>query len=200
MKHILRFVATAGASSLMLLGTVLVGQASAGPIAPSCGSTVVIGGTLTGPLSCSGPNSGIILAPGVNLDCNGYSIMGDPNVTGEGPGITLTARSTVSNCTVRYFDAGIYIQPGAGGNRITTNTVEDNVGTGDYGDGIVLDTSSGNTISGNTVSRNGPFDGIGLVGKSSNNLIEFNTVTNNNVPNGGRQDDGIRIEGPGAKN
>lgn len=163
-------MATAVAGSLMLLGTTLIGPASAGagPAQPSCGGNVPASVTLTGDLHCGGgANAGITLAPGTTLDCNGHSILGDPTVRGEGPGITVTENSTVRNCTVMYFDAGIYIQPGGGHNVISANTIRDNIGRGNCGDGIVLDTSSNNQISGNTVDHNGPFDGIGLVGKST---------------------------------
>lgn len=188
----------AGAGGLTLLGTALASPASAGNAL--CGSTVSANLTLTGNVNCSGLNSGIRVANGITLDCNKFSILGNAAAKGEGPGITVTQNSTVRNCTVKYFDAGIYIQPGAGNNLITINTLQDNVGTGNYGDGIATDTSSNNRITANTVSSNGPYDGIGLVGKSNNNLIQFNTVSNNNVPSGGGQNDGIRIEGPGAQN
>jgi parallel beta-helix repeat protein len=208
LKRILRLVATAGAGSLMLLGTALVSPASAAP-QPSCGNTVLASVTMTGNLSCSGRNSGIAVAPGVNLNCNGFSILGDPSVVGEGPGITVNKSSTVTNCTVKYFNAGIALKSGGGNNVISNNTVQDNIslGSADFGDGIALDTSSNNQITGNTVNHNGPYDGIGLIGKSNNNLIQFNSVTNNNVVSMTRtgiptvnQDDGIRIEGPGAMN
>jgi len=184
---------------LTLISTAFVSPASAAHIA-SCGGTVSAPiAYLTGDLNCSGPNSGVTVAPGTTLDCSYYSILGNPASTGEGPGIKVTQNSTVRNCTVKYFDAGIYLQPG-GSNIITMNTLQDNVGTGNYGDGIAADTSSNNQITANLVSGNGPYDGIGLVGKSNNNLVQYNTVSNNNVPNGGGQDDGIRIEGPGAQN
>ncbi len=70
-----------------------------------------------------------------------------------------------------------------------------------------MNTSSNNQITKNTVDHNGAFDGIGLIGKSNGNLIQYNSVTNNNLvtrnPAGTpivNQDDGIRIEGPGATN
>ncbi len=198
MKRILSLVVIAGAGGLTLLGTALISPASAGS-GSLCKTTITTNTVLTGNVSCSGRNSGITLANGVTLDCNKFSILGDPAAKGEGPGITVTQNSTVRNCTVKYFDAGIYLQPG-GNNIITMNTLQDNVGTGNYGDGIAADTSSNNQITANTVSGNGPYDGIGLVGKSNNNLIQYNSVTGNNAPNGGGQDDGIRIEGPGAQN
>ena len=74
---------------------------------------------------------------------------------------------------------------------------------GDYGDGIVLSNTSRNRIVGNTVQRNGPYSGISLVLKSQYNEIRNNVVTDNNMmqagdAGAGRQDMGIRIEGPAA--
>jgi len=205
LKRILSLVLIAGGGGLTLLGTALISPASAGP--SLCGGTVATNLTLTGNVTCSGAASGITLAAGVTLDCRGFSVLGDPAVKGEGPGIVVEKNSKVTHCIVKYFDAGIYLDTGGSGNLITANTVADNIGTGDFGDGIAGDTTTGNRIVQNTVSHNGPFDGIGLIGKSNNNLIQFNTVANNDVPSVNRlgvptvnQDDGIRIEGPGAMN
>jgi parallel beta-helix repeat protein len=197
-----------GAGSLLLAGSVLVSPASAAT-SPTCGGTVAGSATLTSNLSCSGPNSGITLGSGSTLDCKGFAILADPAVAGEGPGIRVTSNSSVVNCTVKYFDAGIFLQPG-GGNVISNNLVQDNITSGNainFGDGILADGSVNNKIDHNAVVHNGPFDGIGLINKSTGNVIQANTVTNNNVPTlnaGGtpilNQDDGIRIEGPGAVN
>ncbi len=86
---------------------------------------------------------------------------------------------TIRNGTVTLFDAGVVI---VGGSRNTVNRIlaEDNIGTAstDFGDGITLFDSSGNTIIGNVARHNGPYDGIGLVDNSDNNLVERNAVQN----------------------
>jgi len=98
----------------------------------------------------------------------------------------------------------------------------------DYGDGILVDTSSSNTLTGNTASGNGPFSGISLLNASGGNTVVRNVAKDQLVSNlepenvlaagqripgpcgpfqagptgQGRpnQDTGIRIEGPGATN
>jgi parallel beta-helix repeat protein len=95
---------------------------------------------------------------------------------------------------------------GGSGNTVQNMTVQDNFGDvdGDFGDGITVKNSTKNVIKGNTVRRNGPFSGISLVEKSTNNEVRDNVVTDNNMLPGdaqmGRQDMGIRVEGPGANN
>ncbi|HEX6538998.1 MAG TPA: hypothetical protein VF155_07450 [Candidatus Dormibacteraeota bacterium] len=95
-----------------------------------------------------------------------------------------------------------------------------------FGDGILTDNSSNNVISNNVATHNGPFSGIALVDNSLGNLVTQNTASRQTVPNTiglsanptsytpgpcgpfganivgpGRpdQDEGIRIEGPGAQ-
>jgi parallel beta-helix repeat protein len=179
------------------LGAVVAPQAHAANVA--CGQTITQSTVLDGNV---GPCATGITIGGNNItfDLNQFTIIGNAG-PGQGPGIFIEGRSgnVVRNGTVRDFDAGVSIESGATGNTVTRMIVQDNVGGGDYGDGIVLfgTGTTNNTVSGNVVRHNGPFDGIGMVGAASNNMISGNDVIDNNVS---FQDRGIGIEGPGAKN
>lgn len=190
---------------LLLLGVTTVGLASPAASAPAtvkCGTVITAPTTLAanvGPCSRGGL---VIGADGITLDLGGFAVIGRANRTGDGAGILLSGRQnvTVRNGRVTDFDAGVAIVGGSS-NTITDLLAKDNIGTtkrGDFGDGIAVSSSNGNLIVDNDVIHNGPFDGIGLVGASSGNLIEGNVVSENNVAFTG--DDGIRIEGPGATN
>ncbi|CAN5160449.1 hypothetical protein BH18ACT4_BH18ACT4_03140 [soil metagenome] len=171
-----------------------------------CGLEITEDTTLDGDLTCSTGPALVVAADGVTLDLGGFKVSGNPDATGEGPGILLreVTGSTVKNGTVQHFDAGIVIAGGSA-NVVQDVTAQDNVGStaGDLGDGIVAINSSQNRIQGCAVQRNGPYSGIALVEASSENLIRGNIVTDNNMlhlgdPSEGRQNMGIRIEGPAA--
>lgn len=150
----------------------------------------------------------VIGADGITLDLNGHRVFGtdDP---GDGPGILLRGRSgvRVHNGTVASFDAGVAIMDGSTGNTVTGIDAIGNVGSGetDFGDGIVIGSSSGNTIAGNRVVDNGPFSGVAVFGSgSSGNTIEGNEIIGNDAvdvaapdhgdPTGTQQTDGVRLE------
>lgn len=148
----------------------------------------------------------VVTTDGVTLDLGGHTVTGDPDVAGGGPGIVLRGVRgvTVRNGTVTHFGAGVVIK-GGGDNLIEALTIQDNIGEaeGDFGDGIVVDASSGNRLAGNTVARNGPYSGIAMLGRSRYNQVLDNVVSDNNMahvgkPSAGRQAMGIRIEGPEA--
>jgi len=162
-----------------------------------------------GPCSADGI---IIGADNVTLSLNGHTVFGK-NQLKDGIGVRVTGRTGVHVLgpgTVKFFDAGVLIDGGSA-NEVASLTAEDNVGSGnktDFGDGIAIADSTGNSIHDNIVRRNGPFSGIGvfeLVGDASNNTIDSNTVTDNNLPTvqsstdhgSVNQDDGIRLE-PGT--
>lgn len=171
----------------------------------ACGQEITKDTTLEGDLVCSGTPALIIAADNVTLDLNGHTITGKGALSRGGPAILFrdVKGSTVQKGTIQRFGAGVSIEGGSG-NVVQNLTVVDNVGEvdGDYGDGITLSGSSGNKVIGNTVARNGPFSGISIIGASTNNEIRQNQVADNNMlpgaPGDGRQDMGIRIEGPGA--
>ncbi len=171
-----------------------------------CGVEITEDTTLDGDLACASGPALVVAADNVTLDLGGHTVSGDAQAPTGGPGILLRSVSgcTVRNGTVEHFQAGVVI---AGGERNVVEglTVQDNIGPadGDFGDGIVLDASTDSRIAGNTVRRNGPFSGISLVEGCHGNEIRDNVVTDNNMlhagqPSAGRQDMGIRLEGPAA--
>jgi parallel beta-helix repeat protein len=176
------------------------------PAALGCGQEITKSITLDGDLRCNGGPALIVTADNVVLDLAGFTVSGEGSAAGH-PGILLrnVKGVTVRKGTVKGFGAGVAIAGGAN-NVIENVTVEDNIGSteGDFGDGITINASSGNAIRGNTVRRNGPFAGISLVGACTKNEIRDNLISDNNMlpgePSRGRQDMGIRLEGPGANN
>ncbi len=197
-----RRAATVGAMALLLGAAIQAGPVAAAPqrAVVKCGTVITIDTTLTADVGPCVGGGLVVGADNVTLDLGGRVVLGRANRTGDGVGIRITGRSgvTVRNGRVTDFDAGVAIEAGSA-NTVTGLLVKDNIGTtkrGDFGDGIAVSSSSGNRITGNNVIHNGPFDGIGLFGPSSGNLLEDNLVSENNVPLTG--EDGIRIEGPGA--
>lgn len=189
----------------------LLGGEYDGPVteAPTtvCGAEITADTTLDTDLVCERGPALVVAADNVTLDLGGHSVSGRPDA-GGGPGILLQGVSgvTVKNGTVQHFDAGVVVDGGSG-NHVMHLTVRDNIGSpdGDYGDGIVVRNSSDNHVHDNTVARNGPFSGIALGPDCQGNHIRNNMVTDNNMmhagdPGAGRQDMGIRIEGPAANN
>lgn len=174
------------------------------PAAVTFGQEITANTTLDGDLMGSGGPALIVTADNVVLDLGGFTVSGEGSSAGV-PGILLrnVKGVTVRKGTVQGFGAGVAIAGGA--NNVVENMwLQDNIGSteGDFGDGITLNASNGNMIRGNTVRRNGPFAGISLVGACAKNEIRDNVVSDNNMlpgePSMGRQDMGIRLEGPGA--
>jgi parallel beta-helix repeat protein len=202
-------LATALAAAL-LMTTALVGPAAADHVA--CGTTISASTTLHGDVGPC-PGDGLVVdADGITLDLNGFRVFA-ANGDGNHAGIRLADVSgvTVRNGTVTGFDAGVLVEGGAG-NTVRQIVARDNIN--DFtrppcllGDGIAVQDSSNNTITQNQVINNGPFGGITIIGDSDNNLIRSNRVRDNNIVTpvgqtgcGNRfQDEGIRIEGPGAE-
>lgn len=190
----------AGCCGLLLLGITV----HANPVAAAtvtCGSVITQSTTLTADIGPCSSGGLVIRADNITLDLGGFAIRGLPNKGGDGVGVRIRNRSgvTVRNGRITDFVAGVVIENGSG-NLVKNLLVKDNIskGAGDFGDGIAISSSSGNTIRENNVIHNGPFDGIGLFGPSSNNTIVGNVVGENDVPFTG--EDGVRIEGPGATN
>ncbi|MCA1684093.1 MAG: right-handed parallel beta-helix repeat-containing protein [Actinobacteria bacterium] len=212
----------------------------------SCGTHVMLPARLANNLNCGGNTYGLHVAGSsgsgvLNLDGHTISGNGAANATAtEYVGIFLEgARGvTVRNGTVTGFDAGVAITRG-GQNVVMDMNVHDNINHSSlnnapaaqtnrcrYGDGIVITGSSRNVIKNNVAEHNGPFDGIGIVGNSDDNIVDGNLAINQTVsnvllppfppdnpeglgpcgpfqasgPGVGRpnQDIGIRVEGPGA--
>jgi parallel beta-helix repeat protein len=169
-----------------------------------CGQEITEDTTLDADLSCTSGPALIIAADNVTLDLGDHTVSGTADSGSDTPGLVFrnVKGSTVRNGTVQHFAAGVAINGGSG-NVVQNVTLEDNIGGANFGDGIVVDGSKENRIIGNTIRRNGPFSGISLLNQSTHNEIRHNIVTDNNmshtgVPSDGRQDMGIRLEGPGA--
>lgn len=183
-----------------LLGATLLltGTASAGHL--SCGDTITTDTVLDADIGPCGLPGGLIFgADDITLDLNGHRIFG--NGTGSGAGIDSNGFSLVKVVgpgTVDHFDAGVVIHGvGSFGAEVSGITAEDNQGTflTDYGDGILVLDSGLAKVYDNVIRRNGPYDGIGLLGAVEGTEVYNNVVTNNNVylPTSA-QTDGIRVE------
>ncbi len=134
-----------------------------------------------------------VVADGVTVDCNGFSITGN----GEGSGILITERTGVRvlNCRVLNFEAGIHMVGGSGNTIDSTTVTGSSVGivlasTNDNtisnsafnanGSGIVVTSgSSGNTIIGNEASGNGSDGFISFADAGPDNVFQSNTAERN---------------------
>ncbi len=172
----------------------------------ACGDEITQDATLDGDLSCANGPALVIAADNVTLDLGGHTVSGDPATASGQPGILVRDVNgcRVRNGTVEHFGAGVVISGGSG-NVVEHVIVQDNIGAvdGDFGDGIVVSSSKDNRVRHNTVQRNGPFSGISLLQDCSGNDIHDNVVADNNMmhtgdPSQGRQNMGIRLEGPAA--
>ena len=200
MKKLCRSLAPVVALVAFLLGTVLVGTATAAHV--TCGQTITQSTTLDSDVGPCASTAIRVGADNITLDLGGRTVYGR-QTPGEGPGILVQNRTgvTVRNGRVILFDAGVVIQGGSG-NTITNVVAQDNIGTlaTDFGDGIAVFGSSNNVIRRNRVQHNGIFSGISLVGNSDNNLVDNNTVQGNDIEQSATvmNDIGIRVEGPGV--
>ncbi len=194
----------------------MIAPAAAQGSAPACGETITQSTTLTADVGPC-PSYGLILgADGITLDLGGHRIFGTPQ-NGDNAGVYVLHRTgtTVRNGTVSDFDGGVVIEGGSR-NTVTGITATRNISraapgvTPQYGDGILVASSSFNQIVGNTARDNGPFSGIAVYslvdadhpratsGPSTNNLIQGNQVLENVIGRDGTttstDNDGIRIE------
>jgi len=209
-----RLAAVLSATFLVMAGLTL----TAGPVQAThvgCGSVITENTTLDSDVGPCPGDGLVVTASNITLDLNGYRIFA-ANGPGDNAGIRLMNPSTggvsgvtVKNGTVEGFDAGVAIYGGSG-NTIQNMTIQNNVNDYlarpcDLGDGILLLNSDDNRILDNTLIANGPYGGISLVEDSDRNLIRGNTVLGHNLRSRSgsgcgntNQDEGIRIEGPGA--
>jgi parallel beta-helix repeat protein len=159
----------------------------------SCGQTITKNTTLTADVGpCAG--DGIIIgADNITLNLNGRRVFGnsDQGASGEFAAIRLAGRTGVTvtgrpgksgkTATLTGFEAGVVIDGGSA-NTVQNLTVRDNIGRDDpfnaeLGDGIAIFDSPSNRILSNVVAHNGIFDGIGVLGSTSDNTtIQGNTV------------------------
>ncbi|MDP8929368.1 MAG: right-handed parallel beta-helix repeat-containing protein [Actinomycetota bacterium] len=192
----------------MLWAGPLAGTAGAGHV--TCGQTITQNTTLDSDVGPCPGDGVVVTASNITLDLNGHRIFA-ANGPGDNAGVRLIQVSgvTVQNGTVEGFDAGVAIMGGSG-NTVQNMTLQDNINDFlgrpcDLGDGVAILNSHDNRILDNRVVHNGPFGGISVIEDSDRNLISGNVVLNHNVRSTGpsgcgnrNQDEGIRIEGPGA--
>lgn len=196
--------------AVLLLSTLLVSTATADHL--GCGDTITTDTKLTHDIGPCPGDGLLVTADGITLDLNGHTVSG-ANGDGDNVGIRLVMASgvTVRNGTVTGFDAGVELHQ-SHGNTIRQLVVRDNINDFgsppcDLGDGIVVGGSHGNVVEHNQVIHNGPYGGITLLGDADDNIVRNNQVSDNNIVTppgrtgcGNRfQDEGIRVEGPGAE-
>ncbi len=201
------------AGLLSMIGLATGGMTVASPAEAAhlgCGSVVTTSTTLDSDIGPCPGDGLVVRASNITLDLGGRRVFG-ANGGGDNAGIRLAQVSgvTVTNGTVEGFDAGI-VMVGGSGNVVTRTIVQNNVNDMqappcDLGDGIIMDSSDNNRIEYNMVRNNGPYGGITALRDADGNLISHNQVTGHNVVGRSgsgcgnvRQDEGIRIEGPGA--
>ena len=210
-----RFSAASVALGLMAAGLATsVGPAAADHL--SCGAIVTQSVTLDADLGPCPGDGLVVRASNVTVDLNGKRIF-----AAQGPADTAGVRLfnaanppsglsgvTVTNGVIQGFDAGVAVFGGSG-NRIQNLILLDNVNPGgegvacDLGDGIALTNSDNNRIENNRLVGNGPYGGISLIFDSDANLVRSNSLVGHNIQGivgcgNSNQDEGIRIEGPGA--
>lgn len=199
-----------------LSAAAIVAGALVATTAPVSATHVACGALITESTSLDsdvGPCPGdglVVTSSDVTLDLNGYRVFA-ANGAGDNAGVRLVRVTgvTVENGTVEGFDAGIAIM-GGGGNTVRNTTVQNNVNDQlgppcDLGDGIAMLNSGDNQILDNRLVANGPYGGVSVIENSDRNLISGNIVSGHNLrsrPGSGcgntNQNEGIRIEGPGA--
>ncbi len=165
----------------------------------NCGDVITKNTTLTADVGPCPADGLIIGADNITLNLNGRTISGTPGPgDGNAAGIRLVDRTGVRvtgkpgnsgrTGTVKGFDAGVFINRGSA-NIVEKLLVQDNIGP-DAGtaptlsDGIVVFNSAKNRIATNTIINNGIYDGIGILGRGSDdNVVEGNRVEGT-VPGG----------------
>jgi len=163
-----RFRRPALAFLLACLPALLVSPTAANDL---CGATILADLTLDHDLTCAG-TALTVGADGITIDLNGHSIAG----SGSGSGIDVTGRTaiTISGGVISNFQTGVRINESSGvvvqGNEFRGNT-----------DGV--DCQAG--CAGNTIKENEFLDnrsrGVMLRGFSTENLVQENTFTGNNI-------------------
>ena len=113
------------------------------------------------------------------LDCDGHSIIGENDHSGNGIQLTSATHSTVKNCVIQAFGNGIYLQ-NSDHNLIRNNEISQC----DVDNGMHIDSSSYNDIVDNKI-----FDNAGNAMKVRN-YSDYNIIMRNTLVNVG---DGIYV-------
>ena len=211
MKKVRRLIGALSAT-LLALGVLASTSGPAQAAHVQCGDVITTSVTLDSDVGPCPGDGLVVRGSNITIDLGGHRVFA-ANGSGDNAGIRLANVTgvTVVNGTVEGFDAGIAIMGGSG-NTVRDVTARNNINDGqgppcDLGDGIAVLDSDNNRLESNDVIHNGPFGGISLIGDSDGNQMRGNRALDNNVvgvPRSGcgnlRQDEGIRIEGPGANN
>lgn len=147
--------------------------------AVTCGSTITTSTTLTSDLVC--PGQGVTVgASGVVFDLGGHTITGTTTPEPGFEGVVIQSNRTdvvVRNGTVRGFNRGVAIRPGANNALITGLVLDGNgLGIGAFGDPEANRFPLNARIVGNTVSNTTRFSGMQLAGNG--HRVEGNTIIN----------------------
>jgi len=199
-------------------------------MAPACGATVTAAtGDVVNITKNVGPcatDGLIVTGTGFTVNLQGHTVFGVDRVDGtrnatpgDQAGIHMkgATRVTVRNGTIHSFDSGVFIDgaPGSAssGDTVSSLYIHDNINDQlappcDLGDGVTITGSNNNQVLSNRVNHNGPYGGVSVVENSDGNVIKSNSEIDDNnvigVGGGGcgntQQDEGVRIEGPGAQN
>ncbi len=213
MKKVRRLIGALSAT-LLALGVLASTSGPAQAAHIECGEVITESVTLDSDVGPC-PGDGLIVSgSNITVDLGGHRVFA-LNGPGDNAGIRLmnppdgVSGVTVQNGTVEGFDAGVAIMGGSG-NTVQDMTVQNNINDFqgrpcDLGDGVAILNSDDNRILDNLIVHNGPYGGVSVIEDSDRNLISGNTVLNHNVRSPGvsgcgntNQDEGIRIEGPGA--
>jgi hypothetical protein len=140
--------------------------------AVACGQTITTSMTLTSDLTCTG-NGIFVNAPGVILDLGGHTITGPAPSGGSTRGVVATSNRpniVIRNGTVRGFDLGVDVDPGANGSLVTGVTMDAN------GLGLRTNTGVSNVrATRNTITNTSRFSAVQLGGNG--NRVDTNVLT-----------------------
>lgn len=162
--------------TLLFCGMLLNLSAFSQAQAQSCGDTVTGTVTLDSDLVCPS-GTGLLLASGATLDCNGHAITGGDGVQQYGVYLRDVANATVRNCIVQHFEVGIRLS-GATSCSVQNNTSQVNTRYGVE----VTQGSTGALIQNNIIFSNSD-EGVHISGPlvGDGHHIIGNTITGNSA-------------------
>ncbi len=136
--------------------------------------------TLDANLSANGSTCLTITQPGVTLDCNGYSIIGNETANTYGVLAQNVSGVTVKNCQFHNWGEAIYANY-TNDSYFTNDSVGENIGSFPtyYENGVYFYASHGNVLSGGNFTYSGSqsyYSRIILTGNSTNNTVANTTL------------------------
>lgn len=156
----------------------------------NCGQAIFASLTLTHDMVCPG-TAIFVSASNVVLDLGGHTITGPPPGDGSVRGIHISSNRTgvtVRNGTVRQFDIGVGVNPGANNATVTRVNMDSN------GLGLLVTTgTAGGRFLSNTITNTSRFSQIQMGG--NNHLVQGNTLSTGEFTGIFLSGDSNRIEG-----